>query len=73
MLLGCLDHAEQHYRTADGNPTDEIRHIKTACRYVCEVYGAIRSHHSWVQDRQRYFVSKNFPSGTSMLFLARNM
>jgi integrase len=39
VLLAYLDHAERHYRGADGQPTDEVRHVKAACRYVRELYG----------------------------------
>jgi integrase len=38
VLLAYLDHAEKHYRGADGKPTDEVRHVKTVCRYVRELY-----------------------------------
>lgn len=38
ILLAYLDHAERHYLDADGNPTDEVRHVKTACRAVRELY-----------------------------------
>jgi integrase len=40
VLLAYLEHAERHYRGPDGTPTDEVRHIKTACRYVREFYGS---------------------------------
>ncbi len=40
VLLAFLNHADQHYRTPDGSPTDEVRHFKTACRYVRELYGS---------------------------------
>ncbi|MDY3558582.1 site-specific integrase [Gemmata sp. JC673] len=39
LLLAYLRHAQQHYCDLDGNPTDELRHIKTACRFVRELYG----------------------------------
>jgi integrase len=39
LLLAHLDHAEQHYRGPDGIPSDEVRHLKTACRFVRELYG----------------------------------
>lgn len=39
VLLAFLDHAEQHHRGVDGSPTDEVRHFKTVCRYVRELYG----------------------------------
>jgi integrase len=39
LLLSYLEHAGQHYRGPDGSPTDELRHIKTAIRYVRELYG----------------------------------
>ena len=41
LLLAYIDHAEQHYRDSDGNPTDEVRHLKTALRHVRELYGEI--------------------------------
>jgi len=37
VLLAYLDHAEQHYRGPDGLPSDELRHVKTACRRVREL------------------------------------
>jgi integrase len=40
VLLAYIEHAERHYRGPDGRPTDEVRHIKTACRHVRELYGA---------------------------------
>lgn len=40
VLLAYVKHAERHYQGPDGNPTDEVRHIKTACRHVRELYGA---------------------------------
>jgi len=39
LLLGYLVHAEQHYRGADGELTDEVRHLKAAVRGVRELYG----------------------------------
>jgi hypothetical protein len=41
VLLAYLEHAERHYRGPDGMPTDEVRHIKSACRHVRELYGTI--------------------------------
>jgi integrase len=43
LLLAYAEHAERHYRGPDGLPTDEVRHIKTACRVVRELYGTIRA------------------------------
>jgi integrase len=37
--LAYDDHAERHYRGPDGNTTDELRHLRTACRFVRELYG----------------------------------
>jgi hypothetical protein len=42
ILAAYLDHAERHYTDADGNPTDEVRHLKTAIRHVRELYGEPR-------------------------------
>lgn len=39
LLLAFIDHAEGHYRGPDGDPTDETRHLKTAARYVRELFG----------------------------------
>jgi len=39
LLVAYLDHAERHYREPDGNPTDEVRHLKTVMRHVRELYG----------------------------------
>jgi len=39
VLLAYLVHAQQHYRTEDGSESDEIRHLKTVCRYARELYG----------------------------------
>ncbi|MDB5311932.1 MAG: hypothetical protein JWO38_6134 [Gemmataceae bacterium] len=39
ILLAYLRHAELHYRGPDGLPTDEVRHVKAACRHVRELYG----------------------------------
>jgi integrase len=41
VLLAYLVHAQQHYRGPDGDPTDEIRHVKTVCRFVRELYGDV--------------------------------
>jgi integrase len=39
VLLAYLTHATAHYRGPDGQPTDELRHVKTVCRHVRELYG----------------------------------
>ncbi len=39
MLVAYLRYAEQHYQGPDKQPTDEIRHLKTVCRYLKELYG----------------------------------
>jgi integrase len=39
MFLAYIEHAEQHYRGPDGNPTDETRHLRTVSRLVRELYG----------------------------------
>ncbi|MBY0512608.1 MAG: site-specific integrase [Gemmataceae bacterium] len=39
LLLAYLDHAERHYRRADGRPSDEVRQVKAAGRVVRELYG----------------------------------
>ncbi len=39
LMLAFLEHADQHYRGPDGNPTDEIRHIETAIHTARELYG----------------------------------
>jgi hypothetical protein len=39
VLLAYIGHALQQYRGEDGEPGDELRHIKTVCRYVREMYG----------------------------------
>src|SRR5215510_9482260 len=31
LLLAYLEFAGRHYRSPDGTPTDEVRHVKTAC------------------------------------------
>jgi integrase len=41
VLLAYFKHAEQHYRGPDGITTPEVRHLKTACRYVRELYGTV--------------------------------
>ena len=41
LLLAHIEHAQRHYRGADGIPTDEVRHVKTVCRYVRVVYGTV--------------------------------
>ena len=40
VLLAYLSHADGHYHGPDGEPTDEVRHVKTVCRHVREVYGS---------------------------------
>ncbi len=39
LLVAYLNYAERHYRESDGNPTDEVRHLKTVMRHVRELYG----------------------------------
>ncbi len=39
LLLAHLEYADRHYRGPDGRPTDEVRQIKAAVRYVRELYG----------------------------------
>ncbi len=39
VLAAYLDFAEKHYRGEDGQPTDEVRHLKAAIRHVRELYG----------------------------------
>ena len=39
LMLAFLDHAEQHYRRADGSPTHEIDEYTLIIRYVRELYG----------------------------------
>ena len=39
LLIAYLDYAERHYRDPAGNPTDEVRHLKTVMRHVRELYG----------------------------------
>jgi integrase len=39
VLVAYLDFAEQHYRDKEGNPTDEVRHLKATIRHVRELYG----------------------------------
>ncbi|VTT98771.1 catalytic phage domain protein : Integrase, catalytic core, phage domain protein OS=Rhodopirellula sallentina SM41 GN=RSSM_06627 PE=4 SV=1: Phage_integrase [Gemmataceae bacterium] len=39
VLIAYLDFAEQHYRDPQGQPTDEVRHLKATIRYVRELYG----------------------------------
>jgi len=41
LLLAFRLHALEHYRTSDGSPSDEVRHLDAACRHVREVYGLI--------------------------------
>ncbi|MBN9121507.1 MAG: site-specific integrase [Planctomycetes bacterium] len=39
VLVAYLDFAEQHYRDQEGNPTDEVRHLKATIRPLRELYG----------------------------------
>lgn len=39
VLAAYLDFAHRHYRGPDGNPSDEVRHVKTVIRHVRELYG----------------------------------
>jgi len=39
VMLAFLDHAEQHYRRADGTQTHEVDEYKLISRHVREVYG----------------------------------
>ena len=39
VLLAYLDHERLAYQGPDGRPTDEIRHVKTVCRPVRELFG----------------------------------
>ncbi len=39
LLLLYLDHAEQHYRRADGTPTSEIYEVRIVIRALRELYG----------------------------------
>jgi integrase len=39
LLLAFLDHAEQHYRRADGTQTHEVDEYKLVIRFVRELYG----------------------------------
>jgi integrase len=39
VMLAHLDHAEQHYRRADGTQTHEVEEYRLISRYVREVYG----------------------------------
>ncbi|MBP3956893.1 site-specific integrase [Gemmata sp. G18] len=41
VMAAYLDHAECHYRDPDGNPSEELRHLKTALRYVRVLYGSL--------------------------------
>lgn len=41
VLLAHLNHAEGHYRRADGSMTHEVDAYRLICRYVRELYGAI--------------------------------
>jgi hypothetical protein len=39
LLLAFLEHAETHYRRADGTSTDELNNCKQTMRVVRELYG----------------------------------
>jgi integrase len=39
LMLAFLDHAEQHYRRADGSLTHEVHEYKLMSRYIREDYG----------------------------------
>lgn len=39
LFLAYREHALQHYGGADGEPTDELRHLDAACRRARELYG----------------------------------
>ena len=39
VLAAYLDFAHRHYRGPDGNPSDQVRHVKTVIRHVRELYG----------------------------------
>ena|GEM_PF-2277440 len=41
VMIAYLDFAEQHHRDQEGNPTDEVRHLKAAIRHVRELYGEV--------------------------------
>jgi integrase len=41
LLARFLEHAEKHYRRADGSLTGEVREYKLACRPLRELYGTI--------------------------------
>jgi integrase len=41
LLLAFLRHAEQHYRRADGTPTDEVANVKQMMRVVRESHGHV--------------------------------
>ena len=41
LLLAYLIHAEKYYRGPNGEPTDEMRHLRAACRPVRDLYGGI--------------------------------
>lgn len=41
LWLRFLEHAERHYRRADGSLTGEVREYKYACRPVREMYGTL--------------------------------
>ena len=39
VLLAYAQHAERHYRRADGTQTGEIHHVRVVCRHTRELYG----------------------------------
>ena len=39
LLVAYLEHASQHYRDADGNPTGSINGVKQAIKTVRQIYG----------------------------------
>jgi hypothetical protein len=41
LLLAFDIHAEQHYRDADGQPTDELDNLRDALRPLKELYGSL--------------------------------
>ena len=41
LLVAYLEHASAYYRTPDGSPSDEVRHVKAACREVRQLYGEL--------------------------------
>ena len=41
VLLAFLQHAQQHYRGADGRTTDELENMRDAIRPLKELYGTL--------------------------------